>query len=370
LTTPSSAAFGFGTGDFTAELWFYPLSTTAALLYDPRTASESSPSIGWGVTSSGKFQVTDSQVRITSTNTYTVGQWYHVAITRSGTTVTLWVNGTSQGTYTNSGNLPTTSVIIGNFISGGYSANGYLSDARITKGGALYTTTFTSPTAPLTTTVGSGTVSLLTSMTNAGIVDNAMMNDLETVGNAQISTSVKKYGTGSMAFDGTDDRVLAPDSPQLNMGSSSFTIEGWFYPTGNVTGGKGIFSKRANNGVFGGILFYFSSTGLTPRMLADTGGTWGVDITASSGFTVNTWNHFAVVRNGSSWAIYINGTSVGTATSSATIPTNTAAFAIMAESAAASEGTTAGYIDDFRITKGVARYVANFTPPTSQLQDQ
>jgi hypothetical protein len=47
--------------------------------------------------------------------------------------------------------------------------------------------------------------SLLLLAPNAGIFDNTGKNNLETVGNAQIDTSVKKYGTGSMEFDGTGD---------------------------------------------------------------------------------------------------------------------------------------------------------------------
>jgi hypothetical protein len=86
-----------------------------------------------------------------------------------------------------------------------YYFNGYISNARIIKGTAVYDptqTTLTVPTAPFTNITNT---SLLTNFTNAGIFDNAMKNDLETVGNAQISTSVVKYGTGSMAFDGTGD---------------------------------------------------------------------------------------------------------------------------------------------------------------------
>jgi hypothetical protein len=180
--------------------------------------------------------------------------------------------------------------------------------------------------------------------------------------------SFSPYGSGwSNFFDGTGDYLSIADNAALDMGSSSFTIEGWFLPTADVGAGKGIFGKRANNGVVGGLLFYFSSTGLTPRLLADIGGGWGVDITASSGFTLGQWNHFATVRNSNTWTIYINGTSVGSATNSGTVADNSAAFTIMAESANASEGTTIGYISNFRVVKGSAVYTSAFTPSTTPL---
>ena len=68
-------------------------------------------------------------------------------------------------------------------------------------------------------------------LTNGAIYDSSMMNDLETVGNAQISTSVKKYGTGSMYFDGTGDWLVGVVNPNLGFSSGNFTIEGWAYVT-------------------------------------------------------------------------------------------------------------------------------------------
>jgi len=180
--------------------------------------------------------------------------------------------------------------------------------------------------------------------------------------------SFSPYGSNwSNFFDGTGDYLSIADNAALDMGSSSFTIEGWILLPANVSAGKGVFGKRANNGVVGGILFYFSDAGVTPRLLADIGGSWGVDITASSGFTLGQWNHFATVRNSNTWTIYINGTSVGSATNSGTVVDSSAAFTIMAESAAASEGTTLGYISNFRVVKGTAVYTSAFTPSTTPL---
>jgi len=383
LTTPSNAAFGFGTGDFTAELWFYPLSLTGALLYDPRTANTDNPSIGWGVTTSGKFQVTTNSVVITSTSTYTVGQWYHVAITRSSTTVTLWVNGVSQGTASNSTNLPATSVFIGNYFSVGYPANGYITDLRVNKGTAIYTGAFTPPSlAPLATSgassvacypsttnvntsFSSSTTSLLTSMTNAGIVDNAMMNDLETAGNAQISTSVKKYGTGSMYFDGTGDYLVGSSSPTYSF-TGNVTIECWIYASVLNGSGSTAYGICGTHSGFNDnkTAFYVYGTGKIGVGKVGTN-----EIASATGvITTNNWYHVAAVRNGSKTTIYVNGISVASGT---TDVWSTSASSIYVGYLNPSNGVNwNGYIDDLRITQGVARYISNFTPPTSQMQDQ
>jgi hypothetical protein len=110
--------------------------------------------------------------------------------------------------------------------------NGYISDIRVVKGTAVYTTTFTPPTAPLNAITNT---SYLLKFTNAGIYDHAMLNDLETVGNAQVSTSVVKYGTGSMYFDGAGDYLSRPASSLYALGTGDFTIEAWVYANTTIT---------------------------------------------------------------------------------------------------------------------------------------
>jgi hypothetical protein len=94
-------------------------------------------------------------------------------------------------------------------------------------------------------------------------------------------------------------------------------------------------------------------------------------IASSSSLTLNTWNHIAVVRNGNSWQIYINGVADGASvTWNGNVDNNTssAVFGIGGDITTGSGLTWNGYIDDLRITKGYARYTSNFTPPTSAFQ--
>jgi hypothetical protein len=85
--------------------------------------------------------------------------------------------------------------------------------------------------------------------------------------------------------------------------------------------------------------------------------------------TLNAWNHVAVVRSGLSVRIYINGT-VSTNSWTLTTQTFTDGAVVIGATPAANSEFYAGYIDDFRITRGFARYTANFVPPTSALQLQ
>jgi hypothetical protein len=183
-----------------------------------------------------------------------------------------------------------------------------------------------------------------------------------TTGSPTVSTS----GSGSVYLNGSSYWTV-PDNASLDMGSSNFTIEGWYYPTGNAAGGTPIFSKRADGTVVGGVLVYFQFTSLTPYLLVDTGGSWGINTASSIPFNSGQWNHFAVVRNGNNFNLYINGVSGVSATSSSTIPDNSSAFAIGAMGANGASPSTACYISNFRVVKGTAVYTGAFTPPTAPL---
>ena len=358
LSVPYSTVFDYGTGDFTIEAWVYLTASPAA--GSCIVGSLTSGGTDFQFRSSTELALGSNGLawRFTSNSiTFPLNTWMHLAVTRASGVAYMWKDGASigSGAETTSFNAASGDVTIGR-SSDGYFAGGYISNVRVTKGGALYTSAFTPSTAPLTTTVGSGTVSLLTNFTNAGIYDNAMMNDLETVGNAQISTSVKKYGTGSIAFDGSGDYLVIPSSPNFALGTGDFTFECWCYPTSSASfrylfsiGGDSNFTFALNSGTYTPY-FYAGSTILT----------------SSQSLTGSQWNHVALVRNNGTLAIYVNGVSGGTASFSTSI---SAGIGYVAAQSTGSYPLT-GYIDDLRITKGVARYTANFTAPTAALPNK
>jgi len=233
-----------------------------------------------------------------------------------------------------------------------------MSNMRVVKGTAVYTANFTPPTTPLTAISGT---SLLVKFTNGAIFDNAMMNDLETVGNAQISTSVKKYGTGSIALDGTGDYLRPNAQLPFAFNTGDFTIEFWVYAN-SVSGYFTFYDSRYPAVSAGFVLFYNAGFNYyTQAGSLISGGT----------LSTSTWTHVALCRASGSVRLFVNGTQVGSTA------TDTASYGIASVqpngpfigSNYVPADYLNGYLDEFRVTKGFARYTANFTPPTAALPD-
>lgn len=369
LTWPSGSSVAFGTGNFTVECWVYLGATpTTNFLFDFRDASNTTaPAFIWGNTNSGVLDWTQNAAsgpNVTSTGaTWNINTWYHIAYVRNGTTGTIYQNGVSIGSGTDNTNYtvtPTTSTIGARYGSPFYEFNGYISDVRIVKGTAVYTGAFTPPTSPLTAI---SNTQLLTSMTNGAIYDNAMMNDLETVGNAQISTSVKKYGTGSLAFDETGDYITVPPSPNMSLGTGDFTIECWARFAANPVGnGQGLY-QLANG--------YLNNTIRGPACGVETStGNWTIYYgttytTAAIVPTTGVWYHTAFVRSSGTSKLYIDGTSIISVADTTNYTDQYFTIGGYYDTAFLLNG----YIDDLRITKGYARYTSTFTPPTKALSD-
>ena len=237
---------------------------------------------------------------------------------------------------------------------------GNISNYRFVKGTAVYTSNFVPPSQSITAVTNTA---LLLDMTNAGIIDNAMMNNLETVGNAQISTTQSKFGGSSMYFDGTGDWLVSPVSTNLGMGTGDFTIEGWFYAT-SPTYAQGFFhiNQTAIGATVAGYAIGVTASGAIQYYAGNT------FTTSSSTITANTWTHLALVRSAGTVKVYVNGILPASGGSIADSQNVTSALAYLGVFYTVSGGvayTMTGYIDDFRITKGYARYTANFTPSTT-----
>jgi hypothetical protein len=353
-------------GNFTIEAWVY-LSTVSGI-QNIFTTQDGSGFYQFSLGTNGanaRFTMgpySGAYAVSINAGTLTTGTWTHIAVARSGTgsnNIRMWVNGASVAQATSNATPATeTSVEVGREAFGGSNPlTGYISGLRIVTGSAVYdpaSSTITVPTAPLTAITNT---SLLLNFTNAGVLDATAKNDLETVGNAQISTAQSKWGGASIAFDGTGDWLLGPDNTNLQLGSGDFTIEGWVYL--NATGvAYGLASKGA------------ASTGWSVNVTSGNKLQFSYTATALTGATSlasGTWYHFAVVRNGSGTGnlrVYLNGTA--DATSAGAVTDNFNQTNVLYTGADRVGGSALnGYIDDLRITKGVARYTANFTAPTA-----
>jgi len=374
LSFANGAGFDARTGDFTIECWVNPNSTSQSGVVGNLTNNNGlaqwqifinyAPSNKQVIFLYGTSSSYLGNVLIGgNTGTLSIGSWNHIAITRSSTTIRVFLNGLVVATDTTGNsffNNNPNSFVIGSHADSSEFTNGYITDVRVIQGTALYTSAFTPPTAPLTAVSGT---SVLTNMTNGAIFDNAMMNDLETVGNAQISTSVYKYGTGSLYFDGTGDALRGQNNtPNLQFGTGNFTVECWLYQTATNTYPSIL--EIGNHATQPGGIIFIASDGSTITAYNGAAGFLGTAIAP----TLNTWNHIAWVRNNGVFKIYVNG--VGNAGFAFTGNLNTSSsVTIGAEVALSAPYTYQGYMDELRVTKGYARYTANFTAPTAAFQN-
>ena len=355
LTTPSSSSFNLSSGDWTIEGWFWLNANSG----DTRlfTVVNSSTDMYGAIVRSGTIRFGQLGVGEAAFGTINLNSWNHIAFSKNSTsTITCYINGISTGTTT-SYTLPNANCTVYIAASPANYAlsdtNGYVSNFRIVKGTAVYTSAFTPPTAPLTAITNT---SLLLSGTNAGIYDSASKNVLETVGNAQVSTTQAKWGTTSMYFDGTGDYLAIPSGYNLGFGTGDFTIEGWLYL--NATSSYSTIMSNRPNGSD-------TTTGrwsVAVRSSAFEFYANGGQIVSAGTVSTSTWTHFAVTRASGSIRLFLGGTQVGSTTS---FTTDLSSLATWVGANGAGTEQIDAYMDDLRITKGYARYTANFTPPTA-----
>jgi len=299
-------------------------------------------------------------------------QWYYYELTRSGNTLTVKVNGESVGTVnvTNLAN-PTTSLIIGtNTGTGGGSGSGtynihnylygYMSDFQYITGGTASESSI--PIAPMSTDTNS---KLHIKGTDASIIDKAQGANLELVGNTTGSTTQAKFAnTKSMYFDGTGDYLeTSAFSEAPVFGTGNWTVEGWFYAT-DLSNFRTIINQDAS--------WELTLYGSKLRVVVDTDGSWNRDYVnlyaMSDTLSLNTWYHFALVKNGNSVKGYTDGTEYYSNASFTSSPYSTPSKKVRIGRGQDSPYYWQGYLQDIRITKGLARYTANFTPPTAPLE--
>jgi len=190
---------------------------------------------------------------------------------------------------------------------------------------------------------------------------------------AKLSTTVKKFGTASIYFGaGSNNACVGPTASFPGMGTSDFTIEMWFYSTVAAPQyGYYLYDTRPYtvNGVYTTLFVGGSNDGVNAQKLIFYTST-GYRIVSTTSVTTNTWHHAALSRSAGVTKLFLNGVQEGGnytdtnnyLTSQAWVG-NTGAFI---------NGVWAGYVDDIRITQGVGRYAANFTPaehPLPQLID-
>ena len=352
LTVGSNAAFAVGTGQYTLECWIYFNSVTNIneFVYTGTDVASGYLTLYYN---GGSLQVvkTGGGGDTTASFTFIAGQWYHVAASRDASN--------NQRLFVNGALLATTTTSTNNYAQNGFSIvkpaslNGYMTDVRLVKGTAVYTAAFTPPSGPLPLVANT---SLLLNFTNAGVIDSTGKNVLETVGNTGVvTTALKKFGTGSLTFDGTSTTWLTiPDAPLTQLGSGDFTLETWFYAnTGSLGSGVYVFlvdTRPAAGTTTNSLLLYILSGTLTVQVA-------GTNLLTYSSFPTGQWVHIALSRASGTLRLFVNGSTTGVSPTSASNSTDISTYVRrIGVTYAQNLGFINGYIDDLRITK-FARYV-------------
>lgn len=396
LTFPDSPDFNPGAGDFTIEC-FIRLDDTPGSGFNYGIACKGSdtnrayllyvpPS-----TRNLNFTINDSTGALGFTATLTdplvVGQWHHVAAVREGRKMTIFIDGaiaSQDATALAAGAVVrnnTTAFAVGNLYPGQYANcffKGRIDEFRYTKG-AVYTAAFAAPTAPFSDPVGDpafASVSLLLHANGANgsttFIDSssAGLTPATINGNTQITTSTSAFAGGqSIAFDGAGDDIRYASSTAFDLGNT-YTVEFWarfndvgrqagllhrgaYNTSGTVWTGLAFSIRQLNDK----LRFYFYATTAATEQYIDT---------AAGSIATGAWYHIAMVRSGTNGQVFINGVSAGTlaglnspAASSEPLILGNWLFTVISTP---TNQYLDGYLDEIRITKGVARYTANFTP--------
>ena len=356
-----------GTVDFTIEFWAYinAAVSSAAVFFDMRASGSAvAPLISTG-TSNVLYYYVGSTAQITGP-ALALNTWYHIAVSRTSGSTKMYLNGVQVGsTYSDSNSYVTQASrpIMGSYgdtVANRF--NGYLSNLRVVNQ-SMYSANFTPPSGPF---IPSTNTSLLLLGTNTGIQDATGKNNIINYGTSKTQANTVKFGSGAMYFDGTTGAPLIVPYNVSNFyfGSTNFTIEGWINTT-SASIVEGIIGQSTGDGVSTiGWRILLSSGSLIFNYVAN--GSTSVSVTHQTTLSTNTWYHIAVTRNGTAINVFLNGVICSSPGSySGTIVGSGSSVYIGYCSSGSSIVPFNGYMDDLRVTNGVARYTSNFTPSSS-----
>lgn len=412
------------TGDYTVEAWIYPTSLGVFRRIVSQLQGGSNTNTAWALSINASNNILwevyqgSSSFTITSSTTISANVWTHIAVSRSGTTQTLYINGVSRGTnsLTGSSNDSTyplrigaeaTNTIPANTVPGLVSSTtvggaalvfpGYITGVRIVKGTAVYTGAFTPPsiqpvdvsgaasaasypsTTNVNTSFASSQTSLLCKFDRWTVQDNdTWPRPVYLLGTAQTSTSQAKFGaaslTGGSSLSNTTLTYLA--SP-YSFGTGDFTIQCWAYTSAwNAPNNENpLWTIGLPNSATNSSNVYSLFINNTGSVIINRYGTGNTTIgTINTATYTNVWFHVAVVRRSGTTTVYIDGTSIGsTAAFSGLTVGNVTGILAGGRYNVGLSGTGTytmwnGFIDDFNVA-AFALYSTNFTPPAVQATD-
>ena len=356
---------------FTTELWFSKDSNggdqwnNCIIAYGTDLVTGSSWKIYGGTNIWGYIWSGSTAYHVTSTTSTDNNLWHHVAMTRDGTTMRLYINGVQEDTVDVTGVTMNSDGSASLYIGeDGWGApyKGYQDEIRVSNTCRYPNgTTFTPDTTEFSS--DANTMLLVHSNTTMGsttfIDSSSSAHSFTQPGTGTVMHVAPKIGVGMGAFDGTGDYLVLSNSPDWDLGSS-WTIEMWACPTKDGTVHEKILSTRNGNGWEIGTdnadHFMFEGFG--------NNATSGVKASTTT-YSKNNWYHLAVTNDGTNTKLYFNGTLENTYANA--FPWDSDNDLWIGGGETYSEWFP-GFLDELRISKTV-RYTSNFTPSTTAFKD-
>ena len=369
LTVSNSDDFNFGNKDFTIDFWVRFNSVADTSQGFMRTSGTSGSS-GWAMQYNSSDRLAfyaNASIILTSTTIPSAGTWYHIAVTRSGSTWRLFINGAQEDTLTNAASINDSDnpLEIGRGCTASAGAwfacsnfdtfDGWIDELHIIKGVVLWTANFTPPTRPYFTGFTKPPNKLgLVGYWKFDEGTGTTATDFSGNGNTGRFSSNPTWVSGKLGkalqFDGVDDDVTIPFSTILE--PANVTLSAWVRKD-SQTGNMAIVEKAEG----GGYLLGWSSSNCATNnlnMAAFLGGTWRCANYSGSDLTPDVWHHVVGTYDGETVLLYFDGREVASNTApSGPIAYTTDAPACIGEEATlggCTEGSNfMGKIDDVRI---------------------
>ena len=363
----------YNSSTWTAEAWVYMTDINVGSTYSIPVPFHLTGTIGasvrmqFGFNSSRNLQLrwwNGSVVNYcTGDDVIPFNAWHHIAISVNSNTIKMFNNGHEQslsGTTTLNNRVSSDN----DYTSWGggihtYSYwDGYISNLRIQNGTATYSSSFSPPTAPVENT---STSQVLVNYTSSNAFDSSRKVNSRMVGSCVTKTSPKKFGTGSLDIYGSTGSRLDTYSSDITyydiLNAGKFTVEFWLYVDNYHASYSDIVGRF--NGVSAGWLIYQNGSYIEAYIN-------GLQLQIARPSTA-TWTHFALTRDGTTTRFFKDGVSGATSTSSVGAD-QTSYFLAFGGDATGRNGLD-GYVDEFRLTYGKARYTSNFSPATKAFPD-
>ena len=381
LTISDNAAFDLGTGDFTIEGWYYLVNAgTYQSLMDWRGsgADGNYPALLRNNTGNYIYYYVNSAQRISNVE-ISYDTWFHVSICRFSGITKLFIDGKEKGSFADTISYVSRDILLGVSQSSSNDLKGHISNYRVIKGRALYTSNFKPPMRELEVTPETVLLACQSktdaTLEKTGKTITANGNAVACELTPGLLTPIVKSGggsaiTGSVEFDGTGDYLSALDNTDFTFGTGDFTIEFWRYRS--RVGSTESYVTKYNN-VSAESSFWFGALSSGKEDFAWYSGSSGYSIISANNVAqVGEWGHLAAVRHNGDITLYLNGVAIGSDTSSdaaASFNDDSNPLIIGGDNYSGSTYDYQGFISNFRVNKGTALYTGNFTPPTRELKN-